>query len=188
MPDPIRKLLGYGQLWPLRPACGQNRAGSYNYASSDFPHPIQFRFFQRRHGSFIVQHRFRSDLDGLFRVWPSASGLEASRWTGIIGFVLWQNTTGPIPISHFQIVCWLLFQRCPGSYCAKPARIRFGQFWLTVSGFGQTDPVRKQACAHESSGPLLTNRLPSRSGSDANRIQARLLEILCLKMNSRIYL
>ena len=44
MPDPIRKLLGYGQLWPLRPACGQNRAGSYNYASSDFPHPIQFRF------------------------------------------------------------------------------------------------------------------------------------------------
>ena len=25
----IRKCTGYGQLWPLRPACGQNRAGSY---------------------------------------------------------------------------------------------------------------------------------------------------------------
>ena len=29
MPDPIRKRFGYGQLWPLRPACSQNRAGSY---------------------------------------------------------------------------------------------------------------------------------------------------------------
>ena len=29
MPDPIRKRSGYGQLWPLRPACSQNRAGSY---------------------------------------------------------------------------------------------------------------------------------------------------------------
>ena len=44
MPDPIRKRFGYGQLWPLRPACGQNRAGSYmpyptsrNHFSSVFP-------------------------------------------------------------------------------------------------------------------------------------------------------
>ena len=29
MPDPIRKRFGYGQLWPLRPACSQNRTGSY---------------------------------------------------------------------------------------------------------------------------------------------------------------
>ena len=29
MPDPTRKHFGYGQLWPLRPACCQNRAGSY---------------------------------------------------------------------------------------------------------------------------------------------------------------
>ena len=29
MLDPIRKSFGYGQLWPLRPACSQNRAGSY---------------------------------------------------------------------------------------------------------------------------------------------------------------
>ena len=34
----------YGQVWPLRPACSQNRAGSYNYSRSDFPHPLQFRF------------------------------------------------------------------------------------------------------------------------------------------------
>ena len=29
------------------------------------------------------------------------------------------------------------------------------QFWLTVSGFGQTDPVRKQAGVQKSSGPFL---------------------------------
>ena len=29
MPDPIRRRFGYGQLWPLRPACSQNRTGSY---------------------------------------------------------------------------------------------------------------------------------------------------------------
>ena len=29
MPDPIRKRFGYGQLWPLRPACSQNQAGSF---------------------------------------------------------------------------------------------------------------------------------------------------------------
>ena len=29
MPDPIRKRFGYGQVWPLRPACSQNPAGSY---------------------------------------------------------------------------------------------------------------------------------------------------------------
>ena len=29
MPDPTRKRFGYGQLWPLRPACSQNRARSY---------------------------------------------------------------------------------------------------------------------------------------------------------------
>ena len=31
------------------------------------------------------------------------------------------------------------------------------EFWLTVSGFGQTDPVRKQAGVQESSCPLLAN-------------------------------
>ena len=29
MPDPIRKRFHYGLLWPLRPACSRNRAGSY---------------------------------------------------------------------------------------------------------------------------------------------------------------
>ena len=36
----------------------------------------------------------------------------------------------------------------------NPSRV---YFWLTVSGFGQTDPVRKQAGVQKSSGPLLAN-------------------------------
>ena len=36
MPDPIRKHFGYGQLWSIQPASGQNRAESYIYAGSDF--------------------------------------------------------------------------------------------------------------------------------------------------------
>ena len=38
--------------------------------------------------------------------------------------------------------------------------------WLTVSGFGQTDSVRKQAGVQELSGPLLANASePNRMGS-----------------------
>ena len=34
--------------------------------------------------------------------WPNASGLEASRCAGIIGPGIWQDTTGPLSVSHFQ--------------------------------------------------------------------------------------
>ena len=41
------------------------------------------------------------------------------------------------------------------------------EFWLTVSGFGQTDPVRKQANVPESSGPLPVNvSQPIRTGCE----------------------
>ena len=73
MPDPIRKRFGYGQLWPLRPACSQNRAGSY------MPDPtscIRFSsFFQRRHGSYCAKPtRIRSG-------WPGQS-LAKRFWSG----------------------------------------------------------------------------------------------------------
>ena len=42
------------------------------------------------------------DLDRLVRVWPYASGLEASWCTGIIWPGFWQNATSPLPVSHFQ--------------------------------------------------------------------------------------
>ena len=49
-----------------------------------------------------VQNWNRSNLDGLVRVWPNASGLEASWCAGIIWPRLRQNVTGPLPASHFQ--------------------------------------------------------------------------------------
>ena len=48
-----------------------------------------------------VQNRPRSDLDGLVRVWPNASGLEAS-WNHRIGPGFWQDATGPLPVSLFE--------------------------------------------------------------------------------------
>ena len=101
MPDPIRKRFGHRQLGPLRPACSQNRAGSYNYAESDFPHPFQLRFCKEGM-DHIVPDRPGSDLDALVRVWPNAPGLEASRCAGIIWPGFWQDATGPLPVSHFQ--------------------------------------------------------------------------------------
>ena len=42
-------------------------------------------------------------------------------------------------------------------------------FWLIVSGFSQTDPVRKQTGVHESSGPLLANvSQPIRTGCESD--------------------
>ena len=66
MPDPTRKRLGYGKLWPLRPVCSQNRPGSY------IPDPtscIHFSSgcccFQRRPGSHCVKPtRIRSGWPG----------------------------------------------------------------------------------------------------------------------------
>ena len=44
MLHPTLKRFGQGQFRPLRPACSQNRAGTYNYAWSDFPHSVLFCF------------------------------------------------------------------------------------------------------------------------------------------------
>ena len=49
-----------------------------------------------------MQNRPGSDLDGLVRVWPNASGLEASLCGGIIWPSFWQNATGQLPVSHFK--------------------------------------------------------------------------------------
>ena len=66
---------------PLRPACSQNRAGSYkNYAGSDFPHPVRFRSCKGAPDhNFIVQNQSGSDLGGLVRFWSNASGPKTNR-------------------------------------------------------------------------------------------------------------
>jgi len=76
-------------------------SGRMVYAGSDFPYPFQ-PCFSKEGMSHIVQNRPGSDLGGLVRVWTNTSGLEASWCAGIIGSGFWQDTTGPLPVFHFQ--------------------------------------------------------------------------------------
>ena len=77
IPDLIQKCCGYGQLWPLRPACSQNHAGS------DFPHPTRVCSF-KGDLDHIVQNQPGSNLDGLVRFQPNGSCPEASQCVIII--------------------------------------------------------------------------------------------------------
>ena len=89
----------HGQLWPLRPVCSQNRAG---LCMSD----PTFRFRSSKDRPYhIVQNRPGSDLDGLVRVWPNGSGVPESGSKPVCrnhGVRFWQNSTNPLPVSHFQ--------------------------------------------------------------------------------------
>ena len=63
MPDPIRKCFGYGQLWPLWPACSQNRAESY------MPDPtsrIRFSFIFPKKARIIL---CKTDPDPNWMAW-----------------------------------------------------------------------------------------------------------------------
>ena len=71
------------------------------YARFDFLHPFQF-CFSKEGMDHTVQNWPGSDLDGLVRVWPNTSGLEASWCAGIIRPGFWQDAAGPLPVSHFQ--------------------------------------------------------------------------------------
>ena len=79
------------------------------------------------------------------------SGLEPSWCAGIIGPSFWQDATSPLPVFHFH--AWLQSSTdIPGDTMQNQPR---SDLALAVSGFGQTDPVQKQAGVQESSGPLL---------------------------------
>ena len=60
----------------------QAESGQIVFAGSNFPHPILFHSSKEVLDHF-VQNCPRSDLDGLVRFWPNASGLEAC-WCAII--------------------------------------------------------------------------------------------------------
>ena len=79
----------------------QPEMGRIAYAGSDLPHPFRLRF-SNEGMDYIAQNRPGSDLDGLVSVWPNGSGPEASSCAGITGPSLWQNATGPLPVSYFQ--------------------------------------------------------------------------------------
>ena len=124
MPDPTRKRFGYGQLWPVRPACRQNWPGSYITCQIRIPASVSAPFFQRRHGSYRAEPtRIRSGwpawsgFDQTHLVWKQAGVQElpalflAERNRSATSFPL----SGTVPFFH----------KHPGQYCAKPVWIRF---------------------------------------------------------------
>ena len=93
--------------------------------------------FSKEGTDHIVQNRPGSDLDGLVRVWPHVSGLEAS-CAGIIWPGFWQDANGPLPVSHFQTrfrysrdVPDNIVQNQPGSDLVLADCVRF---WPNGSG------------------------------------------------------
>ena len=100
MPDPIRKRFGHGHFGRYSQRAA--RIGQDRECHIRLPGSISVPFFQRRPGTYWAKPRPGSHLDGLVRVWPNTSGLEASWFAGIIGPGFWQDATGPLTVSHFQ--------------------------------------------------------------------------------------
>ena len=82
------------ETFRLRPvmaitASVQTQSGRIVHAGSDFPQPFQFRFSKEGMDHIVQKQQQQktnnnnkkpeSELDGLVRVWPNASGLEASQ-------------------------------------------------------------------------------------------------------------
>ena len=149
MPDPIRKRFGYGQLCPLRPACSQNRAVSYN-TGSDFPHPFQFLFFFFFFFfffflSFVFFFSFfffffsslfsskkawivlcKTDPDPIWVAWSGSGQTQSGSKPVCTNHRAQFLTERNRPATSFPLSDSVpFFQRRPGQYCAKPARTWF---------------------------------------------------------------
>ena len=92
---PDRKCFGYGQLWPLRPACSQNGARSY------MPDPSFHIWF----GSVFPKKAWtilcKTNLNPIWIAW-SGFGQMHLVCTKLTEPGFWQNATSPLPVSHFQ--------------------------------------------------------------------------------------
>ena len=143
-------------LWPVMAitASMQPELGRIVYARSDFSHPFQLHF-SKEGMDHIVQNRPGSDLDGLVRVWPNASGLEAkaSSCAGITRPGFWQDATSLLPVSHFQTQFCSSTDILDNTVPNQPG----SNLVLIVSGLGQMDLVQEQASVQESSSLLLEN-------------------------------
>ena len=148
MPDLIQKHFGSGHY-------GQHaaRIRPESISQIQLPTSVSALFFQRRHGSYCAKPpQIRSG-------WPG-QGLAKHTWSGsklvcrnhraqFLAGCNWPATRFPLSdsVPFFQTSQIILSKTSPDLI----------QFWLTVSGFGQMDPARKQASMQESSSPLLVN-------------------------------
>ena len=79
-------------LWPVMAITASTRLelGRIVYTRSNFKDPFELHF-SKEGMDHTVQNRPGSSLDGLVRIWPNASGLEASLCAGIIRPGFWQG-------------------------------------------------------------------------------------------------
>ena len=131
------------------------RIGPDRICRIPLPVSVSVPFFQRRHGPCCAKPT--RILSG----WPG-QGLAKQIWSG--SKPVCRNH---LTVSHFQTQFRSFATDVSDN--AVPNQPGSIQFWLIVSGFGQTDPVRKQAGVQESSGPLLANASqPIRTGSESD--------------------
>ena len=102
MPDPTQKRFVYGQLWPLRPACSHDRAGSYlPDLTSRIRYSSVFVFVLKK--AWIML--YKSDQDP---IWMGLSGFDETHLVWNQAGV--QESSGPVsgrpsfplPVFHFQ--------------------------------------------------------------------------------------
>ena len=131
MPDPIRKHFGYGQLWPLWPACHMPDPTSRIHFSSIFPKKARVILC-------------KTDPVPIWMVW-SGFGQTCSVWKQAGGQESLGLVSGRMQSAHYQFPTFRL-----GSILPHTSRIILCKTswdpiwcWLIVSGFGQMDPVRK---------------------------------------------
>ena len=142
MPDPIRKRFGYGQLWPLRPECSQNRPGSYmpystsrNHFSSVFPKKAPIILCKTDQGPIWMAW---SESGQTHLVW-SESGQTHLVWSESGQTHLVWSESGQTHLVWSES----------------------GQTHLAWSEFGQTHLVWEQAGVQESPGPVSGRTQPA---------------------------
>ena len=132
-------------LWPLQPACSQNRAGSYvpdltshiqYWAGSHVPHLTSH--IQYWAGSYVP------DLTSHIQYW---AGSYVPDLTSHIQY--WAGSHVPDLTSHIQY-CSILPEKARIILCETDPN----PIWMAWSHFDQMHLVQKQASVQESSGPL----------------------------------
>ena len=156
MPDLIRKHYGYSHTVMAIIASVQPESGGIIYAGPDFPHLIQFRF-PKKAWSILC----KTDPDPIWMAWYGFGQMQKPSCL----------VSGRTQLARHQFPTFRLSCVLPQTSQIMLCRTRPDPiwFWLIVSGFGQTDPVRKQAGVQESSGPLLANASePTRTGCESD--------------------
>ena len=143
------------------------RIGPDSICRIRLPASVSVPFFQRRQGSYCAKPtRIRSGWSGQglakHRIWSGSKSVCRNHQARLLA-----GRNRPATSFPLSDPARLFHRRSRIILCkTSPGLI---QFWLIVSGLGQTDPVRKQSGVQESSGPLLASvSQPIRTGCESD--------------------